>query len=100
MCKVNISASDNKPDLYSKLHLNVINKHFDCPLLLANRLHDIPAPEQLTKPWAYKDIPSTLVHEFTYNNQVKVRDIFMGNDFKHSSKDWTSKLNFMNRTVG
>merc|ERR1712018_1090600 len=100
--KTNDEVGELKPGNYAKLQLK--QKHFDCKLLFQSKVHDLPAPSFMSKP--FKDIPDLLKADYLYVRRIKKNEWYIEENFptnrtsKISSKEdylwytneqWTKK---------
>ena len=66
-----------KPGNYANLQLK--QKHFDCPLLFQSKVHDLPAPSFMSKP--FKDIPDLLKADYLYDRRIKKNEWYIEENF-------------------
>ena len=77
---------DNKIDsevgrLKSGNYANLVpkQKHFECNVLFESKVHDLPAPTFMTKP--FKDIPERLRLDYTYDGRIKINSYYIDYNF-------------------
>ena len=66
-----------QPGNYRNLKLR--RKNIECEMLLNSKVHDIPAPSFLMKP--FKTIPISMQADFTYDGKIKVEPWYFENSF-------------------
>ena len=54
-------------------------KYFDCHVLFGSKVHDLPAPTFMTKP--FKEIPDTLKSDYTYDGRIVVNSYYIDYNF-------------------
>ena len=77
-------TKDPVPPAPKSTYYAQLRKHFDCPSLLKERVHDIPSPPMLKKPC--ERIPDFLRDDFLYNGRVKEDKWFLPGEYDHLSK--------------
>ena len=77
------------------LNLLIHEKKFDCRKLFEDSIHDEPAPYFQILP--YKNIPVTLLNDFTYGNKIIIKRYFFTQDFPRDRKKGKSRKVGMKR---
>ena len=75
--ETNAKVGELKPGNYAKLQLK--QKHFDCKLLFESKVHDLPAPSFMSKP--FKDIPDLLKADYLYDRRIQKNDWYIEENF-------------------
>ena len=75
--QTNDSLGKLQPGNYANLVLKY--KNINCPLLFESKVHDLPAPSFMKKPFQY--IPGILKVDYTYDNRVKIYPWYISENF-------------------
>ena len=65
-------------------NLKFKTKRINCPLLFRSKIHDLPAPAFMTKPFIY--IPGILMSDYTYDGRIKVSSRYIDENFPTNHK--------------
>ena len=60
-------------------YLSIQKKKFDCLKLFKHDVHDEPAPSFQKVP--FQNIPKSLLHDFTYGNEILLTRYYFNQDF-------------------
>ena len=74
------------PGNYGKLKLK--HKHFDCKILFESKIHDLPAPSLMEKP--FREIPDLLKTDYTYDGRIAINSWYI--DYNFPTNRTSSKL--------
>ena len=66
-------------------NLKLKRKHFECKVLFQSKVHDLPAPTFMTKP--FKEIPERLKADYTYNGRIKINAYYIDYNFPTNRTD-------------
>ena len=88
--KTNSEVGELKPGNYAKLQLK--QKHFDCKLLFQSKVHDLPAPTFMSKP--FKVIPDLLKADYLYDRRIKEKEWYIEENFPTNRTSSTYILYF------
>ena len=82
---------------YAKLQLK--QKHFDCKLLFESKVHDLPAPSFMSKP--FKDIPDLLKADYLYDRRIKKNEWYIEENFptNRTSSKFCNKFLFRKELI-
>ena len=75
--KIDSEVGKLKPGNYANLIPK--QKHFECKVLFESKVHDLPAPTFMTKP--FKDIPERLRLDYTYDGRIKINSYYIDYNF-------------------
>lgn len=75
--KSDAMVGELKSGNYAKLQLK--QKHFDCKLLFESKVHDLPAPSFMSKP--FKDIPDLLKADYLYDRRIQKNEWYIEENF-------------------
>ena len=80
--KTNQKSEKLQPGNYANIRLK--KKYINCPILFRSKVHDLPAPPFMTKPFKY--IPGSLKSDYTYNGRINVRPWYISENFPTNQK--------------
>ena len=75
--ETNAEVGELKSGNYAKLQLK--QKYFNCELLFQSKVHDLPAPSFMTKP--FKDIPDLLKADYLYDRRIVQKEWYIEENF-------------------
>ena len=85
--KTNLKVGELQAGNYANLKLK--KKHFNCKILFESKVHDLPAPTFMTKP--FKDIPESLKQDYTYDGRIVIKEWYI--DYNFPTNRTSSKQN-------